>query len=258
MIAAFRLYYKDAKRWIMEVIMALCKIAICDDDTTFLELLSTKIEDYCKSQDLSVEVMKYSSGEALLKAYSKSRFSLIFLDIEMPGMSGFEAASRLDSPGQSTEIIFLSGFENYVYESIKHKPLRFIRKEYINQELSEALEAFYEIIKNSESNYPFSTKDGTIIWKVEDIQYMEVYQHYVYVHSSDKSIKVRGSLDKFEKEFQKWGYIRIHKSYLVSYKYIYAVNPTEVILTSQMKLPLSRRKNEEVKEKFVEYTRSLN
>lgn len=237
--------------------MALCNIAICDDDTTFLKLLKEKIEDYCKSQNLSAEVMEYSSGETLLKACNKTKFSLIFLDIEMPGMSGIEVASSLYSTAQNTEIIFLSGFEDYVYESIKYKPLRFIRKGYINQELPEALEAFYGIIKSSESNYPFSTKEGTIIWKVEDIQYIEVYQHYVYVHSSDQSIKVRGSLDTYEKTFQKWGFIRIHKSYLVSYKHIYAINPTEVILTGQMKLPLSRRKNEEVKEKFVEYTRSL-
>jgi len=237
--------------------MALCKIAICDDDITFLELLKVKIEDYCKSQNLSAEVMEYDRGETLLEGCSKNRFSLILLDIEMPGISGIEVVSSLYSQGQDTEIIFLSGFADYVYESIKYKPLRFIRKEYMNQELPEALEAFYKIIKSMESNYPFSTKEGTAIWKVEDIQYIEVYQHYVYVHSSNQSIKVRGSLDNYEKTFLKWGFIRIHKSYLVSYQHIYAINPTEVILTGQRKLPLSRRKNEEVKEKFVEYTRSL-
>lgn len=186
--------------------------------------------------------MEYSSGETLLKASSKIRFSLIFLDIDMPRMSGIEVASNLYSTAQNTEIIFLSGFEDYVFESIKYKPLRFIRKGYINKELPEALEAFYEIIKSSESNYSFYTKGGIVIWKVEDIQYIEVYQHYVYVHGSDQSIRVRGSLDNYEKTFQKWGFIRIHRSYLVSYKHVYAINPTEVILTDMIKRPLSRKK----------------
>ncbi len=104
--------------------------------------------------------MKYSSGEELLKDCSKTRFSLIFLDIEMTSMSGMEVASSLYLTAQNTEIIFVSGFEDYVYESFKYKPLRFIQKEHINKELPEALEAFYEIIKSAESNYPFSTKYG--------------------------------------------------------------------------------------------------
>lgn len=233
------------------------KIALCDDDITFLKILYVKIHEYCRAQNLSAQVEIYSSGEELLKVCNKNEFSLIFMDIQMPRMSGIEVASKLSLSGQRTEIIFLSGFEDYVYESIKYRPFRFIRKKYINKELPEALDAFYEMIRRSENVYSFSTKEGTVTWKVNDIQYMEVYQHYVYVHCINKNIKVRGSLDQFEKEFQKWGFIRIHKSYLVSFKYIYAVNTNEIVLTSQKKIPLSRRKNDEVKQSLIEYTRSL-
>jgi Response regulator of the LytR/AlgR family len=237
--------------------MALYKIAICDDDSTFINLLKIKVKKYCKTFDLDIEIIEYNRGEELLEACIKNKFDLVLLDIEMPEISGINVASRLCSLGHSSEIIFISGFEDYVYESIKYKPFRFIRKKYINQELPEALKAFSVLVKNSFNNYLFSTKEGTIIWNINDILYMEVFQHYIYVHSSNSSIKVRGSLDKYEKEFQKWGFIRIHKSYLVSYKHIYSVNPTEVILMNRMKLPLSRRKNEEVKEKFINYTRGL-
>lgn len=240
-----------------ESIMELCKIAICDDDITFIKVIKGQVKKSCKDFNLDVEITEYTSGEELLDAYSKNKFSLILLDIEMIGISGINVASRLHSLGQGTEIIFISGFEDYVYESIKYKPFRFIRKKYMNQELSEALQAFSVLIKRPLTNYLFSTKEGTIIWNINDIQYMEVFQHYIYVHSKDSSIKVRGSLDKYENEFQKWGFIRIHKSYLVSCKHIYSVNPTEVILMNRMKLPLSRRKNEEVKEKFISYTRGL-
>lgn len=233
------------------------KIAICDDDITFINLFKVEVKKYTVALKLVVEITEYTSGEELLEACCKNYFSLIFLDIEMPGISGINVASKLHSMRQGTEIIFVSSFEGYVYESIKYKPFRFIRKKYIDQELPEALNAFSLIDKNSHADFLFYTKDGTTILNVNEIQYMEVFQHYIYVHCNDRSIKVRGTLGNYEKEFQKWGFIRIHKSYLVSYKYIYSVNPTEIILINRIKLPLSKRKNKEVKEKFINYTRVL-
>lgn len=128
----------------------------------------------------------------------------------------------------------------------------------MDNELGEALEAFQDKTKRADSYYSFTTSDGIVSWRVDDIWYMEEFQHYIHIHSKDKTIKVRGSLEKLEKEFEKYGFIRIHKSYLVSYLYIYSINSNEIVLTNNKKLPLSRGRVEDVKEKFVKYTRRLS
>lgn len=87
---------------------------------------------------------------------------------------------------------------------------------------------------------------------------MEVFKHYIYIHYKEMIFKVRGTLKKFEKEFSKWGFIRIHKSFLVSYRYIYSINNSEVVLNDKSILPLSRNRNKYVKDKLVQYIRSLN
>jgi len=238
--------------------MTMINIAICDDEVPILEFVEREIDHFYVSRNIAVNVMKFTNGSTFLDACRNTNFHLVFLDIEMPHMSGIDVVAKLRSVYDDMEIIFLTSYENYVFESFRYRPLRFIRKSKIDSELEEALEAFQKIMDNSKNYYSFLTTDGVVIWRVDDIQYMEAFQHYIYIHRKDKNIKVRGSLDKYEKEFGTWGFIRIHKSYLVSYQHIYSINTNEVILTDQKKLPLSRRRNEEVKEKFIEYTRRLS
>ncbi|HBI72781.1 MAG TPA: hypothetical protein DDY59_06280 [Lachnospiraceae bacterium] len=238
--------------------MTMINIAICDDEVPILEFVERKIDHFYLLRNITVNIMKFTNGSSFLDACRSTTFHLVFLDIEMPDLSGIEVVSKLRSVYDDMEIVFLTSYENYVFESFQYRPLRFIRKSKIDSELEEALEAFQKIMDSEKNYYSFFTTDGAVLWRVDDIQYMEAFQHYIYIHRKDKSIKVRGSLDKYEKGFGTWGFIRIHKSYLVSYKHIYSINANEVILTDQKRLPLSRRRNEEVKEKFIKYTRRLN
>lgn len=235
--------------------LSAIRLAICDDDNTYLKIIRTKIDNFFSLQNLDIEVKEYSSGKELLIACMHYEFSLIFLDIEMPELSGIKVVEKIRKNNINVEIIFLTSYTEYVFESIKYKPLRFIRKSYLDIELLEALEAFQNILDNSKNYYSFSTIDGEVICKIEDIEYMEVFKHYIY---KEMIFKVRGTLKKFEKEFSKWGFIRIHKSFLVSYRYIYSINNSEVVLNDKSILPLSRNRNKYVKDKLVQYIRSLN
>lgn len=233
-------------------------IAICDDDKTFLELIKSKIIEYYRSQNLTPQITDFANGKDLVKACKETEFDLAFLDIEMPQMTGIEVIKKLRDFCYDMEIIFLTNYENYVFESFKYNVFRYIRKSKIDIELVEALEAFQLKMKHAERYYSFTTTEGMVSWRVDDIQYMEVFQHYIYIHKKDRVIKVRNSLNKYEKEFEKFGFIRIHKSYLVSYRHIYSINTNEVVLMNNKKLPLSRNRSEYVKEKFIMFTRRLN
>lgn len=233
-------------------------IAICDDESTFLKYIKNKIKSFYLSKGEVVTITEFTNGEDLINGCKELEYDLVFLDIEMPHMTGIEVISRLRDSFDNMEIILLTNYEDYVFESFRHNPFRYIRKSRIDNELEEALEAFQDKIKRANSYYSFTTSDGIISWRIDDIQYMEVFQHYIHIHNKDKTIKVRGSLEKFEKEFEKYGFIRTHKSYLVSYLHIYSINTNEIVLTDNKKLPLSRGRAEDVKEKFVKYTRRLS
>ena len=81
------------------------RIGVCDDEPLFLDMLREKLEGYYRSLDLRID--GFSSGEALVMAVEKDPFSwsLVFLDIEMPGMSGLEAARAVRDVNDAIPVI---------------------------------------------------------------------------------------------------------------------------------------------------------
>lgn len=176
-------------------------IAICDDDGTFLKHLKNRINSFYLSKGEVITITEFTNGEDLINGCKELEFDLIFLDIEMPQMTGIEVITKLRAIYDDMTIILLTNYEDYVFESFRYNPFRYIRKSRIDNELEEALEAFQYKMKKANSYYSFTTSDGIVSWRIDDIQYMEVFQHYIHIHNKDKTIKVRASLEKLEKEF---------------------------------------------------------
>ena len=86
----------------------MMRIGICDDEPVFLEIMRKELEAYYRSLDL--EVRAFSDGKELEKAVKKEPFSYtcIFLDVEMPGMNGFETAKALRDAGCQAPVILLT------------------------------------------------------------------------------------------------------------------------------------------------------
>lgn len=104
------------------------KIVICDDDETFIDLLSEKIEQDFVQRKIVCLIEKYSDSRKLLDNIG-AETQLYFLDIDMPEINGMEIADKILAKNPHSEIIFISNHEEMVFESFRYTPLRFIRKE---------------------------------------------------------------------------------------------------------------------------------
>jgi len=96
------------------------KIAVCDDEKIFVDDLTEKI----KSCGNEYEIYPFDSGESLLK--SKIVFNIIFLDIEMTGLDGINAAFKLRENGYDGIIIFLTSHTEFMPEAFKVNAFRFL------------------------------------------------------------------------------------------------------------------------------------
>lgn len=98
------------------------KIAICDDEQVMMEHICELVKQY--RPDYMVEL--YGCGEALLE--DAQLYDLIFLDIEMPSINGMEVAENLRKMQYSGEIIFLTGYMEYIQEAFKVRAFRYLQK----------------------------------------------------------------------------------------------------------------------------------
>lgn len=120
-------------------------IGICDDDSVFRNHLKEEIAKYFTNTTQDICCHLFEDAEQLF-AYDITSLQLLFLDIRLPGKSGLELAQTLQTNGAASTpiLIFISSLSNYVFEAIHYAPFRFLRKEFLAEELPEALTAFLQ------------------------------------------------------------------------------------------------------------------
>lgn len=227
------------------------KIAICDDSNIILEYMSEKIKDIFNEQKCSVVIEKFNNGKDLIKNLTNEFFDVIFLDIDMPNLNGFDVARKIQSSAISINIIFISNLEGSVYESLKFRPFRFIRKSHFDEEIYNVIEDLMKTLTNSDENIIISLSNEKIRLYPNKIIYIECNDKILKIISNSEVIELRYRLKDIEINLEKYGFIRIHKGYLVNSKYIYRINKRgEIILESGERLPVSKRRIREVFEKL--------
>jgi DNA-binding LytR/AlgR family response regulator len=238
-------------------IKRLIHIAICDDEPIFLKLFQNILKEQLKILNIEYAITCYSNGWEFLKEIVC--FDAVFLDIDMPEMNGMEVAMYVNQK-HPIPILFLTSHDELVYSSIQFQPFRFIRKDYIDSELEEAVRALNEHIRIQSQNHSvyLHTSKGYIMISIKDIQYAEIYDHLIKIHTTEDEVyKCYGKLSDYEKQWERFGFIRTHKSYLVNGWYIYSIRENTVILDGGKEILLSRRRATAVREKFEYLMRSV-
>lgn len=227
------------------------KIAICDDSNIILEYMSEKIKDIFREKKCNVSIEKFNNGKDLIKNLTNEFFDVIFLDIDMPNLNGFDIAKKIQSSAISSNIIFISNLEGSVYESLKFRPFRFIRKSHFDKEIYSAIEDLMKTLICSNENIIISLSNEKIRLYPNKIIYIECNDKILKIISHSEVLELRYRLKDIEIHLEKYGFIRIHKGYLVNSKYIYRINKKgEIILESGERLPVSKRRIREVFEKL--------
>lgn len=233
----------------------MIRAAICDDENTVLDYLYEHVSKEFEKQGVDVHIDKYISGRNFLNAHKKEQYDAVFLDIDMPEISGFDVAEKIS---EKALIIFVTTHDELVFSSLKFQPFRFIRKSYIDNEIEETVKAISDKVLKNKANrrIKFQTREKEIYIFASNIEYIEVYDHWLRVYTNgDKTIECYGSLLEFEKTLAPIGFARTHKSYLVNLKYLNSIEKSQVILDNGTEIPVSRYKASEVREKLKEYLR---
>ena len=212
------------------------------DDSTIQRLSIVKLVDNHQSLNLIAE---YSSALETNNGLIKQPVDLIFLDIEMPVLNGFEL---LDTLNNKPQIIFVTGKTEYAFKAFNydatdylHKP---ISKERFNTAVEKALKQHKLKLKSFEdAGEYFTIKSNHEKHKVyiNDIKWIEALGDYVKLVTEENSLLVLSTMKSFEAELPKEKFLRIHKSYLINLSKIDRFSSTKVEV-GEYEMPLSRNK----------------
>lgn len=237
--------------------MKRLEIGICDDEPQDLERIRSTLchcMDVLGEKDARVHLFR-QAGE-LSEAIQRRTFDLIFLDVMMPEWSGFDLASQLGPKRDETQVVFVSNHESMVFESYDYTPLWFIRKSMLEKDMLRALMKFGRVTASKKISYRIKEGFKSREVLLDDLMYIECEKHTLKMRTSDgNTYPVYGSLRPVEEELGKYGFIRIHKNYLVNLRYVKEVGKMNVRLRDSTELDMGRARRKGVEEALERYGR---
>jgi len=228
----------------------MIQIAIVEDDLPCREELKSFLLRYQKEKNCCFVLDDFASADAFLDSFHSGEYQMIFLDIEMPGTNGMEAAKRLRKTDDDVLLFFVTNLSQYALESYEVQAFNFMVKPIAYNNFFLKMERAIERIRNGADDkliVPVKEEDQTVekVIRISDIRYVEVYNHRMVYHTVNGEMSVReGSMKSVSSKLEPYGFAMCDQSYLVNLRYITAVDKEEVYVGKDV-VKISRRKRAE-------------
>ena len=215
------------------------KIAICDDSDVDRQYLSAFVSRWAVSVGHSVQIAMFASAEDFLFQYAeKSDYDILLLDIEMGSMDGVTMAKTLRKDNDTIQIIFITGYSDYISEGYEVAALHYLMKPVKQEKLFSVLDRAVEKLAKNEKVLNFEMSGEMVRIPIYQIRYAEVFGNYVTIHADDE-LKIKMSLGELERGLDDQFY-RVGRSVIVNLTQISRVTKLEIKLNDGTAISLPR------------------
>jgi two-component system LytT family response regulator len=242
----------------------MLKIIIVDDEANVRQALGQMLRLFSEDTQL---IGSYSNVAAAVKAIREDKPDIVLLDIEIGKDNGFDVLKHFPSPG--FKVIFITGYQQYAVQAFRFAALDYLLKPVDPDQLSDAIKKAFDAVDrekfslkidsfihnmgtmaNKAKKIILRTADNMHIVNLNDIMYCESERSYTTFFLADKTkVMVSQTLGDYEDMFNEYGFMRIHKSYLINLQFIKRYEKGDggtVILNGNISLPVATRKKEQL------------
>ena len=215
-------------------------IAVVDDEKAIREHICGLVEE----QQPESRIETYATGEELLA--SGKRFDIVFLDIQMEGMNGIEAARSLREKNanlgvEDTVLVFITGIKDYVFDAFDLYAFQYLLKPIDEDKFAEVLaRAVREAAKKKERRVLF-IKSRNLTLDQSEILYIESRAKKVEIHTVRQTIEIYAAMDELEGQLGD-GFYRCHRAYIVNMDCITEYDGESITLTNGDRVYLTKKK----------------
>lgn len=232
------------------------KVLIIDDEP----LARSVVKNYLGEFE-SIEVIgEYGNGFEGFKAIEEHQPDLIFLDIQMPKLNGFEMLELIENP---PSVIFTTAFDEYAVKAFEASAVDYLLKPFDQERFKKAISKWMNSTSSSEiSTFSIQPdelsriviKDGSSIQvlPLDEVIMIEAYDDYVKIHTKDKYYLKNKTMSYYEDLLKKKDFLRIHRSYIINLNELTKIDSFEknsyrASLTNGSVVPISRTAYTELK-----------
>ena len=242
------------------------KVLVVDDEPLARETIRLLLE-----RDATIAAIAEASGADAVPLFESHAPDIVFLDIQMPGMDGFEVLSHVE--GKLPVVIFVTAYDQYAVRAFDVHAMDYLLKPFSDERFGEALarakaqlqrgdrvspdeaSALAEEISAARREEPLRrllvrAGEKLVVVRSDDIDWIEAADYYARLHVGKGSYLVREALSDFEKKLDQKLFFRVHRSAIVNVERVREIHSTfkgdaVVILAGGTELPLSRSRRDE-------------
>ncbi len=221
------------------------KITVCDDERTANQQIADYLSQFQKDNNIRFQIFHFSSGKELLEKMPRDT-AILFLDIQMNGISGIETARELRKNGYDLFIFFVTANITFALEGYDVHAFAFLQKPLQYPQFYRNLQdALHQLEKKSRAVLHVQKNASVDIVRCDDILYVEVYRHLTVIVTRTGSLEYGTPLGEIENQIGKFGFFRCHKSYLVNMKHISGIRQTDLLIDNGFSIPLSKHRRQD-------------
>jgi two-component system, LytTR family, response regulator len=233
----------------------MIKTIIIDDEPLARSITREYLQQYSEFEI----VQECNDGFEGVKAITQCKPDLIFLDIQMPKINGFEMLELIETP---PAVIFTTAFDEYALKAFELHAVDYLLKPYSKDRFDKALQKWlqarnqnthqnallqHEEIRQPEERHRIVVKEsGNIrIIPVHDIHYIEAYDDYVKIYTAKEMFLKKKTMSFYERSLDPDQFVRVHRSYILQLQQLTRIEPLEkdshiALLKSGVRIPLSK------------------
>jgi len=242
------------------------KTVIIDDEINSLSAIIKLLERYCPQLEV---VKSFTDPRVGLEYIVSNDLDLLFLDIQMPFLSGLELFKKVPNP--KFEVIFCTAYDQYAIDAIKLSVLDYLLKPVDPEHLINAVNRFTNTVQTENSSDKISKllshieghgskklviqlQDKTLFLDVKEILYLKAESNYTHFFMEDGTTYFTSKTIKyFQEKLKTASFFRPHQSYLINTSYITEYSKTEnsIILRGGKMIPVSKNKKEQMMKQLM-------
>jgi DNA-binding LytR/AlgR family response regulator len=235
------------------------RVLVVDDERPALDELAYQLG----SDERVQAVLTADSAAAALRVLQRGDVDALFTDIRMPGLSGIDLARALSTLGTAIPVVFVTAYEGHAVDAFDLQALDYLLKPVRDKRLSEAVRRVVAATRagagaSPDDSIPVELGGVTRFVSRGDVLYAEAHGDYARLHTAEGSHLIRTPLVTLEADWRDLGFVRIHRSLLVSLPHVEEVRVDAgrcSVLVGGHELTVSRRHTRHLRDVLVRRTR---
>ena len=221
------------------------KIAVCEDEKIYSDLLKRRVEEYFTEHEVHIEISVFQDSEPLISSLAEHTYDIIFLDIQLENSDGMETAAAIRETDRKTAIIFVTGLENRAVEGYSVAAYDYIVKSTFDDRIEKVLDRFLDEYSRGTVSLSIGN-DETVIVSVNDILWIESDGRGAVIGTADNQYCTVQPVSRIIPLLPENMFTEIYMSVFVQTSKIVNIGSDSVEIVGGKNLPMSRRKRKSV------------